>query len=127
MQEFIQTAPDPEPAPHAYNTPGLSPLEFLRAVMDDTHLLLVSRIQAASALLPFTEPKPRSVVQGYVPYRCRIIIGCLGPPDDPTRNQAASALLPYSRPAPKPVVQGPTITIVIGGLKDPEQINSETQ
>jgi len=75
---------------HAYNVPDLSPIEFLTAVYRDTHLPMVSRIQAASALLPYTHPAPRPVVQGYVAYPCKIIIGGLGPggPDDPTRNHS---------------------------------------
>ena len=44
-----------------------------------------------------------------------------------TRIQAAKELLPFTESIPKPVVQGPTITIVIGGLKDPEQINEKSQ
>src|SRR6516164_351012 len=43
------------------------------------------------------------------------------------RIQAAEAALPYATSFPRPVVQGPTITIVIGGLKDPEQINEKSQ
>ena len=43
------------------------------------------------------------------------------------RIQAAEAALPYANSFPRPVVQGPTITIVIGGLKDPEQINEKSQ
>ena len=43
------------------------------------------------------------------------------------RIDAARGLLPFTEPAPRPVVQGPTLTIVIGGIEDPEQINSETQ
>jgi len=37
-----------------------------------------------------------------------------------TRIKAASALLPYTNSVPRPVVQGPTITIVIGGIPDPD-------
>jgi len=44
-----------------------------------------------------------------------------------TRIQAAKELLPFTESIPKPVVQGPTITIVIGGLKAPEQINEKSQ
>src|SRR5262245_10152809 len=45
------------------------------------------------------------------------------------RIDAARGPLPYTEPppGPRPVSQGPTITIVIGGIPDPEQINSETQ
>ena len=84
------------PQTHAYDEPDLSPIEFLRCVMHATHLPMASRIQAASALLPYTNSFP-SKVQGYVPYRCKIIIGGLGPcdpdpdprsPDDPTRNHS---------------------------------------
>jgi hypothetical protein len=73
------------PQTHAYDAPNISPLQFLSEVMHAKHLPLDTRIKAASALLPYTNSFPRSVVQG------------------------------------------PTITIVIGGLKDPEQIVGETQ
>ena len=43
------------------------------------------------------------------------------------RIDAARGLLPFTEPAPRPVVQGPTLTIVIGGIEDPEQIIGETQ
>src|SRR5262245_53553885 len=76
MQKEFSTTQASAPTSHAYNAPGLSPLEFLRAVMDDPHLPIVSRIQAASALLPFTYPYPTPVVHGYDP--CKIIIGGLG-------------------------------------------------
>ena len=85
MQKEFTQALASAPSPHAYDAPDLSATEFLTAVMHATHLPMVTRIQAASALLP------------------------------------------YSHPAPNPVVQGPTITIVIGGLKDPEQINEKSQ
>ena len=67
------------PAPHLYDDPDLSPLEFLHAVYRDSSLPMVSRVQAASALLPYTHSAPRPVVQGYVSYHCRIII----PPFEP--------------------------------------------
>jgi hypothetical protein len=75
-----------KPQVHAYNDPDLSPIEFLTAVYHATHLPMASRIQAASALLPYTNSFPSPVrssvadyVQGYVPYHCKIIIGGLGP------------------------------------------------
>src|SRR5262249_46174895 len=76
----------PAPTTHLYNSPGLSPIEFLYAVMNDPHLPIVSRIQAASALLPFTTPYPRPVRQGYV--QCKIIIGGLGPSPGSTENHS---------------------------------------
>jgi hypothetical protein len=82
------THQNPEPSPHAYNDPDLDALAFLRAVMHATHLPMVSRIQAASALLPYTNSVPRPMVQGYVP--CKIIIGGLGPSPDPTENHSQS-------------------------------------
>jgi hypothetical protein len=92
MPERIQptVAHGSAPSHHAYNDPDLSPIEFLQAVYRDTHLPMVTRIQAASALLPFTHPAPRPTVQGCVHYRCKIIIGGLGPgpADDPTRNHS---------------------------------------
>ena len=44
-----------------------------------------------------------------------------------TRITAARDVAPYFIAAPRPVVQGPTLTIVIGGIEDPEQIIGETQ
>ena len=44
-----------------------------------------------------------------------------------TRIKAARDVAPYFIAAPRPVVQGPTLTIVIGGIEDPEQIIGETQ
>jgi hypothetical protein len=52
--------PASAPVSHAYNDPDISPLEFLLCVMRATHLPMSSRIQAASALLPFTNPYPRA-------------------------------------------------------------------
>ena len=48
-----------DPVPRLYNDPFLSPLEFLLCVMHDEHLPMATRIQAASAALPFTTPYPR--------------------------------------------------------------------
>ena len=42
-------------------------------------------------------------------------------------SHGARGLLPFTEPAPRPVVQGPTLTIVIGGIEDPEQIVEKTQ
>jgi len=44
---------------HPYNDPDLSAIEFLQAVMHATHLPMATRIDAARALLPFTESVPR--------------------------------------------------------------------
>src|SRR5262249_23353578 len=46
---------------HPYNEPGLSPIQFLYAVMYCPRLPMVTRIAAAKALLPFTEPRPVSI------------------------------------------------------------------
>jgi hypothetical protein len=91
--EFSDQGSGPSgPSPHAYDDPDLSPKEFLQAVMHATNLPMVSRVQAASALLPYTNSIPRKV-QGSVPYHCRVIIGGLGPGDgdlgsDPTGNHS---------------------------------------
>jgi hypothetical protein len=78
-------APASIPTTHAYNDPELSPIEFLKAVYHATHLPMSTRIEAASALLPFTEPKPRPT--NSFPPRCKIIIGGLGPcSPDPETN-----------------------------------------
>ena len=89
------THPDPGPSPHAYNVPGLSPLEFLHAVYSDPSLPMSIRIDAARGLLPFTEPRPARIPSSYI--GCTIIIDGLGPCDtaraqgpsaDPTRNHS---------------------------------------
>jgi hypothetical protein len=77
----------PASTPHAYNDPELSPIAFLHAVYRATHLPMSIRIEAASALLPYTNSFPRSQT---IPPRCKIIIGGLGPcpADDPTENHS---------------------------------------
>ena len=90
-----------EPPSYAYNDPDLGPLEFLLAVMRAEHLPMATRIDAARALLPFTNPYPRPT--NSVP-RCTIVIGGLGPCDT-ARAQG---------PATDNSV--PRCTIVIGGL-----------
>jgi hypothetical protein len=77
------THQDPGPSPHAYNDPDLSAIEFLHAVMRAQHQPMAIRIEAARALLPFTNPYPRPT--NSVP-RCTIVIGGLGPCDT-TRAQ----------------------------------------
>jgi len=46
------------PQTHAYDDPSLDPLEFLQAVYRDQTLPMSIRIDAARALLPYTEPRP---------------------------------------------------------------------
>ena len=55
------THQDTGPSPHPCNAPGLSATEFLRAVYNDPTLPMSTRIAAAKALLPFTEPRPASI------------------------------------------------------------------
>ena len=69
------THQDTGPSPHAYNDPDLSAIEFLYAVMRAKHQPMAIRIEAARALLPFTNPSTNSVP------RCTIVIGGLGPCD----------------------------------------------
>jgi hypothetical protein len=110
MQKEFHTAKAPAPTTHAYDDPDLSPVEFLRAVMHATHLPMASRVQAASAVLPYTNSFPRSVV----PPRCKIVIPPLslepwshicspwpregdrgsGSADDPTRNHSQNPFSP---------------------------------
>jgi hypothetical protein len=71
------THQDPGPSSRAYNDPTLSATEFLAAVMHATHQPIAVRIQAASALLPYTHPYPRPT--NSVPPRCTIVI----PPFEP--------------------------------------------
>ena len=61
---------DPGPSPHPCNAPDLSPIEFLRAVYQDPTLPMATRIAAAKALLPFTEPRPASIPSPH----CTIVI-----------------------------------------------------
>src|SRR2546425_12800396 len=75
VKEFTRQGLPPQT--HVYDDPDLSPLEFLQAVYHATHLPMTTRIEAASALLPFTDPKPRPT--NSFPPRCKIIIGGLGP------------------------------------------------
>jgi|SRR6516165_8270867 hypothetical protein len=72
-------APASAPTPHAYNDPDLEPIEFLQAVYHATHLPMSIRIDAARALLPFTEPRPASIPSSRI--GCTIVIGGLGPYD----------------------------------------------
>ena len=65
------------PQTHAYDAPDIGPLEFLQAVYHDTHLPMSVRIEAARALLPYTEPRPASIPSSHI--GCTIVIGGLGP------------------------------------------------
>jgi hypothetical protein len=75
VKEFTRL--DLPPQTHAYDDPDLSPIEFLQAVYRDRTLPMSTRIDAARALLPYTEPRPANSF----PARCKIIIGGLGPCD----------------------------------------------
>lgn len=110
MQEFIRTAQAHESSLHAYNDPDLSPIEFLTAVMRDTHLPMASRIEAARALLPYTEPRPANSF----PPRCTIIIPPFEPrtPDpspaaDPTGNPRLPTLEEVMNGSPFDIVDSP--------------------
>ena len=79
-----------DPVPRLYNDPDLSSLEFLLAVMHDEHLPMSTRIQAASAAMPYTNPYPRPT--NSVP-QCTYIIPYQGtldraPAADPTGNDS---------------------------------------
>ena len=82
--------------PHAYNVPGLSPIEFLYAVMNATNQPISIRIEAAKALLPYTHPALKTQI---IPPRCTIVIPpleprtqdhefCPPPAGDPTGNHS---------------------------------------
>jgi len=75
VKEFTRKGLPPQV--HAYDDPSLNPIEFLTAVYRATHLPMSTRIQAASALLPYTEPRPARILSSHVD--CKIIIGGLGP------------------------------------------------
>src|SRR6516225_8623258 len=70
------------PQTHAYDAPGIGPLEFLQRVYHAAHLPMSIRIEAARGALPFTEPRPASVP----PPRCTIVI----PPFEPTTPDPGS-------------------------------------
>jgi len=71
------TREDRGPQTHAYDAPGLSPIEFLQAVYRDPLLPMSIRIDAARGLLPFVEPRPASIPSWHV--GCTIVI----PPFEP--------------------------------------------
>jgi len=79
-KEFNQQTPSGDlGSARPYNEPGLSPIQFLYAVMYCSRLPMVTRIAAAKALLPFTEPRPASSPSSHI--GCTIVIGGLGPYD----------------------------------------------
>jgi len=88
------------PSSHVYNDPDLSAIEFLQAVMHAEHLPMATRIDAARALLPFTEPRPASIPSSRI--GCTIVIGGLGPydhgsaPKDPDGVNGKSQSFPPS-------------------------------
>jgi len=87
MRKEFSTTQAPEPSPHLYNDRSLGPLEFLLQVMHATHLPMVTRVQAAAAILPFTNsvPKPQAI-----PPRCIIRIGGFGTDPCPTNEESQS-------------------------------------
>jgi hypothetical protein len=101
-------AQDPAPTTHTYDDPDLDPLAFLTAVYRATHLPMPTRIQAAAAILSFTNSVPRKV-QGYVP--CRIIIGGFGTNPSPTNEESQSFSISRSdNRHPQSEDQGPSNT-----------------
>jgi hypothetical protein len=107
------THQDPGPSPHPCNAPDLSPIEFLQAIYRDRTFPLSTRIDAARALLPYTEPRPTNSF----PPRCKIIIGGLGPYDHGSvtedaeqinaNSQSKSRIRP-DNPQPSSETPGPT-------------------
>jgi len=81
------THQDTRPSPHACNTPGLSPIEFLQAIYSDPLFPMSIRIDAARALLPYTEPRPAKIPSSHI--GCTIVIGGLGS-YDPSSAQGPS-------------------------------------
>jgi hypothetical protein len=77
VRDFVRKPPVPGPA-HPCDAPGLSPKEFLLAVMHDTTLPLSTRIKAARDVAPYILAAPRPVAQP----RCTIVIGGI-----PTEHQ----------------------------------------
>jgi len=53
------------PSPHACDAPGLSPIEFMLAVMRDTTLPLAIRLDAAAKVAPFYHRRLRSIDPHY--------------------------------------------------------------
>src|SRR5262249_46006545 len=68
VKEFVRNGLPPQT--HAYNDPSLGPLEFLLNVMHAEHLPMSTRVDAARALLLFTEPRPASIPSP----QCTIVI-----------------------------------------------------
>ena len=112
QKEFDHYDPRRDSTPHACNDPNLSPIEFLQAVYRDPLFPMSIRIDAAKALLPFTEPRPASVPSSHI--GCTIVIPPLslepwshicspwpregdrgsGSADDPTRNHSQNPFSP---------------------------------
>jgi hypothetical protein len=53
----------PEDPPHEYNAPGLSPKEFLLAIMRDQRIPLNARMEAANKVAVFEHPRLAQVNQ----------------------------------------------------------------
>src|SRR5262249_20746941 len=72
VKEFVRTdAPGPA---HPCDASGLSAIEFLTAVYNDPTFPMSIRIDAARALLPYTEPRPTNSFHQPILPRCKIII-----------------------------------------------------
>jgi hypothetical protein len=57
--------PSRQKSKHAYNDPSLTPVQFMKAVRDDTSVPLVTRLRAAELLLPYEEArKPTVMLRG---------------------------------------------------------------
>lgn len=91
VKEFVRTdAPGPA---HPCDASGLSAIEFLTAVYNDPTFPMSIRIDAARALLPYTEPRPTNSFHQPILPRCKIIIPyepSLAPrsPDGSTENHS---------------------------------------
>jgi hypothetical protein len=117
-REFSQQTPSGDlGSAHPYNEPGLSPIQFLYAVMYCSRLPMVTRIEAAKALLPFTEPRPARVPSSDV--SCIIRIGGIGPTDHGSAspsgegtNEKSQSFPPSAsnNPQPQSEDQGPSNT-----------------
>ena len=64
---------DVTPIQHAYNAAGLSPLEFMIAVMNSQHLPMTIRMDAAKAAAPYVRNHPEAITRivrltGGIPY-----------------------------------------------------------
>jgi len=135
MAEQNLSALNQDPAPHAYDAPNLTPVQFMLAVMRDTTLPLSIRLDAASKVAPFTHPRPRpfeSRLYESIPHRGTIVIGGLPTEAQSETTEIGSHFSPSSH-IPVPHSGEPKAPVNIETIIDPlsptdiQQIKSVVQ